>query len=116
MKKKVSALILAMGMMTAASLSGREVQEKQLAANENSQENNKRFANKVRRMCRIKAEKELLRESEEEIAAALMGQLPSLELATKGELLQGDELVHHEAIPVLGIDISREFSLLNDLS
>ena len=112
MKNKISAIVLAVG-MAAASVSAQskvQTQQSTQGATDSPHSIKKRLANTLRRLNRKKAEDEYIRELDAEIIQAMNSEISEVlvEGNFEGEA-QKSVVVHHETMPVIGIDISDEF-------
>lgn len=116
MRKRLPALFLAVG-MTAAPMFAKQVNRK----SDNSQapqiEDNKqdRDANTVKRQKLLEAEKERIKETEQEIAQALVSPKTNLTEAKMNSLNKGlsIKVVVKDQMPINGIDISDQFRIIH---
>ncbi|NQZ59341.1 MAG: hypothetical protein HRT88_17960 [Lentisphaeraceae bacterium] len=116
MKKKISAIVLAVG-IAAASVSAQArvqtLQNSQGTADSADAPHSikKRLANTLRRLNRKKAENEHIRELEADITQALTSDISqTITEVSSISLAQNPIIVHHETMPVIGIDISKQFN------
>ena len=116
MKKRVSALIIAVG-MAAAPLSAKEQTKVKTASGELGNKLQNRIANTSKRVYRKKAEEEYIKEIEEEIENALHTE-QILETSEVVEEIKPavNETVLRDTMPNIGIDISEEFLALKGKS
>ena len=107
MKKRVSALIVALG-VAATPIAAKQVNKRQQKPDSSRQDNNttkNRVANAFKRLKLKKAEKEFLKETEEEIYNALSNITNSEQEAVKQSKTQL-KTVHKDTIPNVGIDLT----------
>ena len=115
MKKRVSALIIAVG-MAAAPLSAKPAKVKASSGELGSKLQN-RMANTSKRIFRKKAEDEYIREMDEEIENALYSeQVEEVTEVIKEKEKAASKTILRDTMPNIGIDISEEFRALQGKS
>ena len=118
MKKKLSSLILALGLSTSpifAKNSNRRAESKDFSKLEESKQVQKRFENSFVRQKRIELEKELIKETEQEISNVLSKDPKHLNRRQKSVIKKGFKptLIVSDPIPANGIDISTAFKAIS---
>lgn len=115
MKKKVSVLLLAMGMVTVPLTAKPSLNyQPKTDATSNHQ---KRIASTLKRLSRKKAELEFIRESDKEINKALaMKAFRSGQAVTTKEAVTAPQTILAAVMPAEGVDISDEFKRLQGKS
>ena len=116
MKKKISTLVLALG-ITAAPAFAKQQNNRRAAGKTSSGVEQKgvqkRAANTLKRFLEVEAEKEFLKETEEEIFKVMNQSSGKSENSISDTKISEDQVVLSEHIPTNGIDISAEFNALN---
>jgi len=125
MKNKIPALLLAVG-MTASTVSARHLTRKTENNTsldlEKEKAHKNRLANTVKRLEKIKAEKEYIRETEEEITKALEIQEPAVaekETVIEPVVRTYKKVVVKDKMPTNGIDLTnylRQFKVKSETS
>ncbi|MCM8539767.1 MAG: hypothetical protein NE328_05780 [Lentisphaeraceae bacterium] len=116
MKKRLPALFLAVG-MTAAPMFAKQTNRKSESNSSPKIEDNKkdRIANSVKRQKLLKAEKELIKETEKAIADALTKKQQTVQIK-KYKSFERDKslrVVMKDQMPTNGIDISDQFRIIH---
>ena len=116
MKKKVSALVIAIGFATtpvfAKPVNKRQQKTESSNSHANSETIKKRLANTFKRLNLKKAEKELLKETQAEITTALKYKKVITQNKVKRPALE-TLTVHKDKLPNRGIDLTKYINLLS---
>lgn len=116
MKKKLPAIFLAVGLTAApafAKLQNRRADNKVPSGIE--QNNNKRSLNSVKRLRQMEAEKEFIRETEDEIQNIVGTSFhETVEEQQASAEIPGERIVIQDKVPVNGIDLSAHFNRLKN--